>query len=90
MSGHAKFWADQAAAAGMDVGAVPVKGSVMVWQPDVHGADARFGHVSFVERVEPMGNGAYRVYYTDNHNMNPASPRSVVISPGEIGVSFIY
>jgi hypothetical protein len=88
--GHAKFWGEQAAAAGLEVGEMPVKGAVMVWQPGAFKADARFGHVSFVERVEKMLDGSYKVYYTDNDNMNPATPRSIILQAGEAGVSFIY
>jgi hypothetical protein len=62
----------------------------MVWQPGAFKADARFGHVSFVERVEKMLDGSYKVYYTDNDNMNPATPRSIILQSGEAGVSFIY
>lgn len=88
--GHAKFWADQAAGDGYDVGQVPVKGSIMVWQPGVHGADERFGHVSFVERVVPLDDGRFKVYYTDNDFRDPSLPSSAIIDPEQVGVDFIY
>ncbi len=88
ITGHAKVWDEKALTAGYEVGEVPVKGSVMVWQPGVHGASEEYGHVSFVERIEPAGNGAIRVWYTDNDHMDASV--SVLIMPGENGVNFIY
>lgn len=90
ITGHAKVWNEKALAAGYEVGEVPVKGSIMVWQPGVHGASEEYGHVSFVERIEPAGNGAFRVWYTDNDHMDPRFPVNVLIMPGENGVDFIY
>ncbi len=88
--GDAREWGDNAIKAGFEVGSVPVKGSVMVWQPGVNGANADYGHVSLVERVIPESDGSFTVYYTDNDNMDPASPLRVSIRPGEEGVQFIY
>ena len=88
--GHAKFWGEQALASGLEVGNMPVKGSIMVWQPGVFGAHAEFGHVSYVERVEKMLDGSLKVYYTDNDYMNADSPRSIVLRAGKAGVQFIY
>jgi WXG100 family type VII secretion target len=88
--GHAYEWYDQAKNAGYEVGAQPVKGAVMVWQPDVHGGDDEYGHVSVVQRVETLDNGQLRVYYTDNNNHNVSAPSHVDITVGEEGVGFIY
>lgn len=88
--GHAKYWAEQALAAGQDVGSVPVQGSVMVWQPGVFKAHAEFGHVSYVERVERLIDGSFKVFFTDNDNMSSATPRNVTVEPGQAGVAFIY
>jgi hypothetical protein len=88
VSGHAKYWAEQAAAAGVEIGEMPVKGALMVWQPGVFKADAEFGHVSFVEQVEQMLDGSYKVFYTDN--LNPDTIRTITMQPGEVGVEFIY
>lgn len=88
--GDARLWGDKAIEAGYEVGSMPVKGSVMVWQPGVNGANADYGHVSLVERVIPESDGSFTVYYTDNDNMDPASPLRVSIRPGEEGIQFIY
>lgn len=90
LHGHARFWSGVASDTGYDVGEVPVKGSIMVWQPGVHNADQNYGHVSFVERVIPNRDGTFTVEFTDNLNMNADSPTRIVITPGEEGVSFIY
>ncbi|MCP4356602.1 MAG: CHAP domain-containing protein [Chloroflexi bacterium] len=88
LKGDAREWADRALEAGYDVGDVPVKGSVMVWQPGAHSAHEVYGHVSYVERVVPERDGSFTVFYTDNDN--PDSSVRVTINPGEEGVDFIY
>lgn len=88
--GDAKNWATQAAASGYEVGDMPVKGSIMVWQPNIRKASAAYGHVSYVENVEKLSDGTFRVYYTDNKNMDPSSPKSIIMSLGEAGIDFIY
>lgn len=88
--GDAKNWAYQAAASGYEVGDMPVKGSIMVWQPGVRKASAAYGHVSYVENVEKLSDGTFRIYYTDNKNMDPSSPRSIIMTLGEAGIDFIY
>jgi hypothetical protein len=88
LNGHAHTWAEKAIENNYEVGDIPVKGSVMVWQPGVHGADEQYGHVSHVEEVLPNSDGTFTVKYTDNHN--PEAPRIVRIRPGEEGVDFIY
>lgn len=90
LHGDARLWDGVASDTGYDVGDVPVKGSIMVWQPGVHNADERYGHVSFVERVIPNRDGTFTVEFTDNLNMNTDNPTRIVITPGEEGVSFIY
>jgi len=90
LHGDARYWDGAAVDSGYDVGNMPVKGSIMVWQPGVHNADANYGHVSFVERVIPNRDGSFTVEYTDNMNMNSDAPTRINISPGEDGVSFIY
>ncbi|HUM71669.1 MAG TPA: CHAP domain-containing protein, partial [Chloroflexota bacterium] len=90
LHGDARYWDGVANDTGYDVGGVPVKGSIMVWQPGVHNADERYGHVSFVERVIPNRDGTFTVEFTDNLNMNSDNPTRIVITPGEEGVSFIY
>ncbi|MCA9922380.1 MAG: CHAP domain-containing protein [Anaerolineales bacterium] len=88
--GHAYKWADQAQAAGYDVGNIPAQGAVMVWQPGVHKANMEYGHVSIVERVEKAFDGSFVVFFTDNNNMNPGAPSRVTINPDDPGVRFIY
>ncbi|GIK55910.1 MAG: hypothetical protein BroJett015_15730 [Chloroflexota bacterium] len=90
LHGDARLWNSVASDTGYDVGDVPIKGSIMVWQPGVHNADQNYGHVSFVERVIPNRDGTFTVEFTDNLNMNPDNPTRIVITPGEEGVSFIY
>lgn len=90
LHGDARYWDGVATETGYDVGEVPVKGSIMVWQPGVHNADENYGHVSFVERVIPNRDGTFTVEFTDNLNMNTDAPTRITITPGEEGVSFIY
>jgi len=90
ISGDAKVWGEKALAAGYEVGEVPLKGAVMVWQPGAHHANITYGHVSFVERVVDLGDGSFKVFFTDNHFRDPGAPSSARIFPGEEGVSFIY
>jgi surface antigen len=90
LHGDARYWDGVAADSGYDVGDVPVKGAIMVWQPGVHNADETYGHVSFVERVISNRDGTYTVEFTDNLNMNRDTPTRITITPGEEGVSFIY
>lgn len=103
VNGNAYVWDDQAAAAGYEVGDVPVKGSIMVFEPGVKGSHAQYGHVAFVEKVEPMPNGEYKVTFSDNHHPDPELckeygvpdqkadwPNYHMIKPGEAGISFIY
>lgn len=89
-SGHAHTWNDQAAKNGFEVGASPVKGAVMVWEPAVRGAHDVHGHVSIVEKVETMPDGSIKVFYTDNGNNDSTHPSTIVMQPGESGISFIY
>ena len=88
LNGDAHTWVDSALESDYEVGEIPVKGSVMVWQPGVHGAHEQYGHVSHVEDVLANSDGTFTVKYTDNHN--PQVPRVVRIRPGEKGVDFIY
>jgi surface antigen len=88
LNGDAHTWVDSALENDYEVGEIPVKGSVMVWQPGIHGANEQYGHVSHVEEVLANSDGTFTVKYTDNHN--PDSPRVVRIRPGEEGVDFIY
>lgn len=88
--GDARVWGDAAVNAGYEVGDVPVKGAIMVWQPGVHNADETYGHVSYIERVIPNSNGTFTVEFTDNLNMNQDAPTRITITPGEEGVQFIY
>jgi hypothetical protein len=90
LHGDARYWDGVATETGYDVGDVPVKGSIMVWQPGVHNADQTYGHVSFVERVIPNRDGTFTVEFTDNLNMDSTNPTRITITPGEEGVSFIY
>lgn len=88
VTGDAKYWAERAATSGLEVGNIPIKGSVMVWQPGVFKAHEVHGHVSFVESVERLSDGTFKVFYTDN--LNPETVRSVIVSETIEGVDFIY
>ncbi len=58
---NAHEWNDVATRAGYALGTVPLKGSVMVFEPGVLGAHAQLGHVAYVENVEADGSGLMRV-----------------------------
>lgn len=103
VNGHAYKWNDQAANAGYEVGNYPVKGSVMVFEPGIRNYHEEFGHVAFVEKVEPQSNGTYKVTFTDNNHPDPdlcekynvsyqkaSWPDHLIVTPGEKGISFIY
>lgn len=62
----------------------------MVMERDVTGANATYGHVAIIERVERQPDGSYKVWYTDNRNPDPQNPSSRIIVPGAEGISFIY
>lgn len=53
---------------GINIGDVPLVGSVMVMEREHEWADSIFGHVLYVERVDPDGS----VWITDN--LNPHTP----------------
>jgi surface antigen len=55
----ARYWAKNAAAAGLKIGHVPRAGAIMVFQPGVLGAARPGGHVAYVERVRR--NGSFEV-----------------------------
>ncbi|MEI6776381.1 MAG: CHAP domain-containing protein [Chloroflexales bacterium] len=59
--GNAYEWKNQAIRAGYEVGSVPVKGSILVYQPGVGGVDSKNGHVSYVENVAQNADGTYSV-----------------------------
>jgi len=88
--GNAYQWDEQAVNGGYEVGSYPVKGSILVMEPGIKGANVPNGHVAFVERVEPQGNGTYKIIYTDNSHTDPAHPGQMIVTPGENGISFIY
>ncbi len=104
VNGHAYKWDDQAANAGYEVGSYPVKGSIMVFEPGIRKYHEEFGHVAFVEKVEPQPDGTYKVTFTDNNHPDPALcdkykiaqppkpswPDYLIVTPGEKGISFIY
>lgn len=104
VNGHAYKWDDQAADAGYEVGNYPVKGSIMVFEPGIRKYHEEFGHVAFVEKVEPQPDGTYKVTFTDNNHPDPALcdkykvaqppkpswPDYLIVTPGEKGISFIY
>ena len=89
-SGHAHKWNEQAEIAGYEIGDYPVKGSVMVWETTVKGANSTYGHVAIVEKVERLDDGRVKIWYTDNHNTDSANPTSRTITPGSESISFIY
>ncbi|RLC73463.1 MAG: hypothetical protein DRJ03_26450 [Chloroflexi bacterium] len=87
-SGNAYEWNEQARAGNFETGNHPIKGAVMVMEPNVKGADATNGHVAIVESVEKLSDGSLKVWYTDNGN--PTQPTWRIIEPGVEEISFIY
>lgn len=84
------------------VGSEPVKGSAMVFEPNVHGADGIAGHVAYVESVEITESG-YKVTiseaqvvedgkggYVQGAHTEPTKRTIDIPKGGEGGVSFIY
>lgn len=99
--GNAIEWTNQAAKSGFEVGQLPVKGSIAVFNQASGFANTEAGHVGYVESVD-LVEGGYKItyshantIYTDNswlrgtHQMNKNG--SIVIpAQGLNGVSFIY
>lgn len=52
---NANSWTEHAVHAGLPVGHVPRVGAIVVFQSGVYGAASPFGHVAFVEAVDPAG-----------------------------------
>lgn len=71
---------------GIKMGDVPLPGSVMVMQPEHSFADDRFGHVLYVERVEPDGS----VWVTDNFNHTPVLLSSLTDEVSGPNITYMY
>lgn len=67
---NAKYWNDQAVQAGYDVGNIPVKGAIVVFEAGTEHAPGDAGHVGYVESVT-FKDGVYEVKYSQ------ATPREV-------------
>ncbi|MEI7644715.1 MAG: CHAP domain-containing protein [Chloroflexales bacterium] len=68
-NGNAHAWNENAQSAGYEVGSVPVKGSIIVFEPGVMGANKQYGHVAYVDSVVESG-GVFKVTISE---ANPAS-----------------
>jgi hypothetical protein len=69
--GHAKFWYDDAVAAGVPTGSTPVAGALVVWDYE------SFGHVGYVESVLPDG----RIDLSDYNAGNDRRYRRRAVNP---------
>ncbi|MEM5776247.1 MAG: CHAP domain-containing protein, partial [Anaerolineaceae bacterium] len=99
---NAKYWNDQAIQAGYDVGNIPVKGAIVVFEAGSKYAAGDAGHVGYVESVVPVEGGYKMVFsqastiYTSNswirgdHKM--LKPLEIFIPATGSGsdMSFIY
>jgi surface antigen len=82
----AKYWDDNARAAGLRVGARPRRGAIAVFEPGAANASRRTGHVAYVEKVSRDG------IVTISEMNAAAGPGRVnlrTVKP-QPGVSFIY
>ncbi len=101
---HAGGWNDAAKKAGYDVGKVPVKGAIMVIEPDkghkngVMNVSDDYGHVVYVEDVQIVDNG-YKITYSHGGwekgmaqgTYIPKDNATVVVPfNGDSDVSYIY
>jgi surface antigen/uncharacterized protein YukE len=89
--GNAYQWNEQAQVAGYEVGNIPVKGAIMVYEPGVRGVNVPNGHVAYVEEVTwDAAKQEYQVKITDNSR--PDKPVQIKPIPvnGASGISFIY
>lgn len=73
-----------------EIGVEPIPGSVMVWQPGVRGGDPVREQVAIVQSIQRLPNNKIQIHYTDHSNHNGQSPSSIIMEPGETGISFIY
>ncbi len=71
---------------GIQVGDQPLTGSVIVMQPEHSFADDRFGHVMYVERVDPNG----EVWVTDNFNHEPVLLSRLTNEVSGPNIQFLY
>lgn len=99
--GDAYKWYKQASDAGMEVGNLPVNGSIIVFQPGVNNSDPKAGHVGIVESVQYI-NGQYEITYSqagtvrtggtwvrNTHTTLKDGSLSIPIA-GMEGIGFIY
>lgn len=101
VSGHAYQWNDQAAAGDYDVGNIPVKNSVIVFEPDPNGSvsNSKYGHVAVVDQVKSLGNNQYEINISEggwdggtkvNHRTITVDASSKSSSYKDVPVSYIY
>jgi surface antigen len=94
---NANMWDNQARQAGYDVGARPVKGSIMVFEGknDVMSVNKTDGHVAYVENVKRV-DGGYEVTISQADNSGVRGTyvnqrtSTITVKDGVSGVSFIY
>lgn len=100
-SGNAYQWNEQAQKAGYDVGYKPVKGSVIVFEPDPKGkvSDKTYGHVAIVDNVQDLGNGKYSISISEggwpgektiHHRTIEVSGSSKDANCQNVPISYIY
>ncbi len=97
--GDAHQWNEQAESGGFETGNHPVRGSVLVIEPDPAGkqSDPTMGHVAIVESVTDLGDGKYSVHISEGSWGGKYNERDVTIvtsgnsaSIGGVPASFIY
>ncbi len=84
---NAHLWNDNVARLtqyGLQVGDVPLEGSVLVMERDHPYADSTYGHVMYVERVDARG-----VWVTDNNHSEPVLLSSLT-SETQAHISYVY
>lgn len=104
--GDAQYWDNQARQAGYEVGSRPVKGSIMVFEPD-HGksngimnVSDEAGHVAYVENVQRV-EGGYKVTVSQANTKYVGgqyvrgtyidqNTKTVMVKDGQSAASFIY
>ncbi|MFQ3647766.1 MAG: CHAP domain-containing protein [Anaerolinea sp.] len=87
MATNAHLWNDNVARLtqyGLQVGDVPLEGSVLVMERDHPYADSAYGHVMYVERVDARG-----VWVTDNNHPEPVLLSSLT-SETQAHISYVY
>lgn len=88
--GHAKDWDDKADAAGFPVDNIPQAGDIVVFEPEVFGADSKYGHVAYVESVNGTAVSISELNFGLNKEQRSLVHRRTIVISTNLDLSFIH